>query len=105
MSAETDYRHPHPIAARKRAWQQRLNAKFGLDRMPVIRKLVYSVLGITILLIGVVMIVLPGPAFIVIPLGLAVLASEYAWARRIIRRGRVFVGRRVGKRKPPRHVA
>ena len=104
MSAETDYRHEHPIAARKRAWQQRLNEKFGLDRMPVIRKLVYSVIGITILLIGIVMIVLPGPAFIVIPLGLAVLASEYAWARRIIRRGRVFVGRRVGKKKPPRPV-
>lgn len=100
MPAETHHRHP--IAARKRAWQQRLNAKFGLDKMPVIRKLVYSVLGITILLVGIVMIVLPGPAFIVIPLGLAVLASEYAWARRIIRRGRVFVGRRVGKRKPPR---
>ena len=94
--------HRHPIAARKRAWQQRLNAKFGLDKMPVIRKLVYSVLGTTILLVGIVMIVLPGPAFIVIPLGLAVLASEYAWARRIIRRGRVFIGRRVGKRKPPR---
>ena len=101
MPAETHHR-PHPIAVRKRAWQQRLNAKFGLDRTPVIRKLVYSVVGITILLIGVVMIVLPGPAFIVIPIGLAVLASEYAWARRIIRRGRVFVGRRVGKRKPPR---
>ncbi len=61
--------------------------------MPVIRKLVYSVLGVTVLLIGIVMIVLPGPAVIVIPLGLAILASEYAWARRTIRRGTVFVGR------------
>lgn len=61
--------------------------------MPVIRKLVYSVLGVTVLLLGIVMIVLPGPAVIVIPLGLAILASEYAWARRIIRRGTVFVGR------------
>jgi len=61
--------------------------------MPVIRKLVYSLLGVTVLLIGIVMIVLPGPAVIVIPLGLAILASEYAWARRIIRRGTVFVGR------------
>ena len=67
--------------------------------MPVIRKLVYSVIGTTVLLIGVAMIVLPGPAFIVIPIGLAILASEYAWARRIIRRGRVFVGRRMRPRK------
>jgi uncharacterized protein (TIGR02611 family) len=85
--------HRHPFAARKRAWQHWLNAKLGLDRAPVIRKLIYSVLGLTILLIGIAMIVLPGPAFLVIPIGLAILASEYAWARRIVRRGTVFVGR------------
>ena len=67
--------------------------------MPVIRKLIYSMIGITVLLIGIAMIVLPGPAFIVIPIGLTILASEYAWARRIIRRGRVFVGRRIKSRK------
>ncbi len=99
MPAEAHRRHHHPYAARKRAWQQRVNAKLGLDKMPVIRKLVYSLLGITVLLIGVAMIVLPGPAVVVIPLGLAILAGEYAWARRIIRRGRVFVGRRLQKRK------
>ena len=93
--------HHHPLAARKRAWQRRLNEKLGLARMPVIRKLIYSVIGITVLLIGIAMIVLPGPAFIVIPIGLAILASEYAWARRIIRRGRVFVGRRMKPRKIP----
>lgn len=72
-------------------WRQKLNRRFHLDRMPVIRKVIYSVLGATVLLIGIAMLVLPGPAFIVIPIGLAILASEYAWARRIIRRGRVFV--------------
>jgi hypothetical protein len=36
----------------------------------------------TVLLIGVALIVLPGPAFVVIPIGLAILATEYAWARR-----------------------
>lgn len=92
MTAEAHQRR-HPFAVRKRAWQKRLNTKLGLDKLPVVRKVVYSVLGITVILIGVVMIVLPGPAFIVIPLGLAILASEYAWARRIIRRGTVFVGR------------
>ncbi len=101
MTAPTQPRAPYTVP--KRAWQRRLNDKLGLDRMPVIRKLVWSVLGLTVLLIGVVMIVLPGPAVIVIPIGLAILASEYAWARRIIRRGRVFVGRRV-QRKPPRRA-
>ena len=92
MSGHTHHRH-HPFAVRKRAWQQRVNAKLGLDKMPTIRKLVYSVVGISVILIGLAMIVLPGPAFIVIPFGLMILAGEYAWARRIIRRGRVFVGR------------
>lgn len=100
MSAEAKPRR-HPFAARKRAWQRRINEKLGLDRMPAIRKLVYSVIGITVLLIGIGMLVLPGPAFIVIPIGLAILASEYAWARRIIRRGTVFVGR-VRRPKPAR---
>ena len=93
MPAEAHDHRQHSFAARKRAWQQRLNQKLGLDKMPVIRKLVYSVVGATVVLIGIAMLVLPGPAVIVIPLGLAILASEYAWARRIIRRGRVFVGR------------
>jgi Putative transmembrane protein (PGPGW) len=92
MKAERQPRR-HAFAIRKRAWQRRLNERLGLDKMPVIRKLVYSILGFTILVIGIAMIVLPGPAIIVIPIGLAILGSEYAWARRIIRRGRVFVGR------------
>ncbi len=95
-----DHRH-HSFAARKRAWQHRLNQKLGLDKMPVIRKLVYSVVGVTVVLIGIAMLVLPGPAVVVIPLGLAILASEYAWARRIIRRGKVFVGR---VRKPKSRI-
>ncbi len=89
---QTEHRS-HSFQVRKVAWQQRLNRKLGLDRLPVVRKIVYSVLGVTVLLIGVAMIVLPGPAIIVIPFGVAILASEYAWARRIFRRGSVFVGR------------
>jgi hypothetical protein len=73
------------------SWRQKLNRKFHLDEMPVVRKVVYSVIGLTLLLLGIAMVVLPGPAIIFIPLGLAILASEYAWARRIIRRGQVFV--------------
>ncbi len=83
----------HRSGTRKRTWQERLNTRLGLDQKPTVRKLVYSVVGITVLLIGIAMILLPGPALIVIPIGLAILASEYAWARKIIRRGTVFVGR------------
>ena len=79
------------VSVAKLSWRDKLNRKFHLDRMPVVRKVVYSVIGLTVLLLGIAMMVLPGPAIIFIPLGLAILASEFAWARRIIRRGRVFV--------------
>ncbi|MGH8587670.1 MAG: PGPGW domain-containing protein [Gammaproteobacteria bacterium] len=46
------------------------------------RRLVIGFFGLTVLLVGVAMIVLPGPAFIVIPVGLGILGIEFAWARR-----------------------
>jgi hypothetical protein len=46
------------------------------------RRIAISLIGGTVILIGVVMIVLPGPAMVVIPLGLGILGLEFAWARR-----------------------
>ncbi len=46
------------------------------------RRIVIAVVGTTVLLIGLALLVLPGPAIIVIPVGLAILATEFAWARR-----------------------
>ena len=74
-------------------WLQAFSRRTGLDRNPRIRKFVVALIGGTILLIGLVLVVLPGPAIVVIPVGLAILASEFAWARRIIRRGKIFVGK------------
>ena len=45
------------------------------------RRIVVGVVGATVLLIGLVMIVTPGPALVVIPIGLAILSIEFAWAR------------------------
>jgi len=50
------------------------------------RRLVILVIGGSLLLIGIALIFLPGPAFIVIPAGVAVLAMEFAWARRFLHR-------------------
>lgn len=50
------------------------------------RRVVIGVVGFTVLLIGAALLVLPGPAFIVIPAGLAILAIEFAWARRWLQR-------------------
>lgn len=49
------------------------------------RRLVIAVLGSTVVLLGVVLVFTPGPALVVIPLGLAILATEFVWARRLLR--------------------
>ncbi|MEW6268150.1 MAG: PGPGW domain-containing protein [Thermodesulfobacteriota bacterium] len=48
----------------------------------VARRIVIAVVGTTVLLLGVVLMVTPGPAFVVIPIGLGILAVEFSWARR-----------------------
>ncbi len=40
--------------------------------------------GFTLLAIGAVMIVTPGPGWLIIMIGLGVLAAEYVWARRLL---------------------
>ncbi len=45
-------------------------------------RIVVLIIGMTVLLIGTALLVLPGPAIVVIPIGLAILATEFAWARR-----------------------
>jgi uncharacterized protein (TIGR02611 family) len=50
------------------------------------RRLIIIVVGFTVLFIGLALTVLPGPAFIVIPLGLAILATEFVWARNLLRK-------------------
>jgi tellurite resistance protein TerC len=48
------------------------------------RRLVIVLIGASILVIGVAMIVLPGPAIVVIPAGLAILGTEFLWARQLL---------------------
>ena len=67
---------------------KRLLAGWKLDNLKVVRRVIVSVIGATVLLIGIALLVLPGPAFVVIPVGLAILATEYAWARRWLRKVR-----------------
>jgi len=50
------------------------------------RRVVILLVGCSVILVGLVMIVLPGPAFLVIPAGLAILATEFVWARRLLRK-------------------
>ena len=63
----------------------------GLFR--VVRRGLILLVGVAVLLAGVMMVVLPGPAVVVIPLGLAILALEFDWARHWLERVRSTVRR------------
>ncbi|MBU1882232.1 PGPGW domain-containing protein, partial [bacterium] len=49
-----------------------------------------------VIIIGIIMIVTPGPAVIIIPVGLGILATEFIWARRLLRRFKAE-GVRIGE--------
>jgi tellurite resistance protein TerC len=50
------------------------------------KRLLKIVLGFTLLVMGTAMLVLPGPGWLTIGLGLVVLAAEFLWARRVLQR-------------------
>jgi uncharacterized protein (TIGR02611 family) len=52
------------------------------------RQVCVALLGFAVLAVGVAMIVLPGPAVLIIPLGFAILATEFPWAHRLLDRAR-----------------
>jgi len=60
--------------------------QIGLDRAyRLARRIVIGTVGGSILVLGLALLVLPGPAFVVIPIGLSILAIEFAFARRWLR--------------------
>ena len=60
-----------------------------------IRKALVLIGGISVVIIGIVMIVTPGPAIIVIPAGIAILATEFLWAQRLLGRLKQTITRRT----------
>jgi tellurite resistance protein TerC len=52
----------------------------------MIRKALVLVVGLSVLFAGIAMIALPGPAILFIPAGLAILATEFDWAKRWLKK-------------------
>ncbi len=50
------------------------------------RRAIIAVVGFTVVALGALMIVTPGPGWLVIFIGLSVLAVEFVWARRLLKR-------------------
>jgi uncharacterized protein (TIGR02611 family) len=68
--------------------------------MTMLKKIVVGVVGGFLLIAGVAMIFLPGPAILVIPAALAILAIEFPWARRWLAYVRHRLRRFSRKKKP-----
>ena len=62
-------------------WWERVEQHVRRIQPPEARRIVVAVIGFTVLTLGILMLVLPGPAFVVIPAGLAILGLEFSWAR------------------------
>lgn len=59
------------------------------------RQLVVAVVGSTLVLIGVIMIFTPGPAVVVIPLGLGILATEFVWAKSLLHQVKTYLNNKI----------
>jgi uncharacterized protein (TIGR02611 family) len=87
---------------------QRMRARLAERRATHLRRgRIYRALmvlvGAVITLAGLALLVLPGPAFVVIPIGLAILALEYAWAERLLDRAieQADIAQRTAKETSP----
>lgn len=66
------------------------------------RRIVVAVVGVTVVLIGVIMLLTPGPGLVVIPLGLAILSLEFAWAKLWLKRVRERISEHSSGRRARR---
>jgi uncharacterized protein (TIGR02611 family) len=78
------------VNERKRAWarwRDRLRDRRGVD---LAYRVVVGVVGLAVLTAGIVAIPYPGPGWAIVFIGLAILATEFDWARRLLKytRGR-----------------
>jgi len=68
------------------------------------KKILVSVGGFSVLFVGVLLIFLPGPAMLVIPVGLGILATEFAWARKALQSTKDKTGKWLKRLKPEKRA-
>lgn len=59
-----------------------------------VQRAAVAVAGFSVLAVGLLMIVLPGPAFLVIPAGLGILATEFSWAENLLTKMKEMIRKR-----------
>jgi uncharacterized protein (TIGR02611 family) len=77
MSAEDASPKPSFVERMREQRERHLSRPFYV-------RVLWVIGGFTLLLAGLAMLVLPGPALVVIPVALAILSLEFAWAGRAL---------------------
>ena len=66
------------------------------------KRIARIIVGGAVLLTGLAMLILPGPAIIVIPIGLAILAIDVPWAATVMQKVHLWLSRK--RRSTPQHT-
>ena len=78
------------MALPERGWIDKAHALHKRQH-PVVRRVVVAIVGGVLLLVGIALLVLPGPGVVVILAGIAVLSLEFEWAERLVTRIRAVI--------------
>ena len=96
-------KNPPPEKEKSAVYNGRFNrglswllARLKVQDVPHIKRIIVTVVGGTVLIFGLTMIVLPGQVVVIVA-GLAILGTEYAWARRLSRRGRQLASQALSR--------
>ncbi len=69
------------------------------SNLPGVKKIATAIAGGTVVLVGVALLVLPGPGLLVIALGLTLLATQFSWAQKLLKKTRAAIKRQKEKMK------
>jgi len=71
----------------RNVWEQNVGRFVDRLSLKAIRRLIVAVIGTTVILLGIILALplVPGPGFVAILAGLAILGTEFLWARRLLR--------------------
>ena len=85
------------FSVRFSAGLSRLLVRWRVAEIPHIKRIIVTGVGGTIIIFGFSLIWTPAPTGLLIPVGLAVLGTEYAWARRWMRKSRLMAGKALAR--------
>jgi uncharacterized protein (TIGR02611 family) len=75
------WRWAHPLLQRAGAWRERIRQR---PATRLVWKILTGLVGTAVLVTGLVLVPFPGPGWFVVIVGLIILASEFAWAHRLL---------------------